>query len=225
VVSRAGAVGALEAQLVSIRSVLCLGAHADDIEIGCGATILYLLGQNPALEVHWVVLSAAGEREREALDSAATWLAGSKSRPDIRVAGFGESYFPYESEVKRYLGELSVDLDPDLIFTHQGADLHQDHRVVSELTWQSFRDHLILEYEVPKWDGDLGRPNVLIPLQQSVCSQKIEQLMSAFPSQVGKDWFAPEVFWGLLRLRGMEARAPSGYAEAFYCRKLVLKWK
>ena len=104
---------------------------------------------------------------------------------------------------------------PDVIFTHWREDLHQDHRMVSELTWNSFRNHLILEYEIPKWDGDMGRPNVFMPLERSICERKIEHVLSAFPSQADKDWFTAEMFWGLLRLRGMEARSPSGYAEAF----------
>ena len=214
--------GGLEVLLTGLRRVLCLGAHADDIEIGCGGTVIRLLEENPGLEVHWVVLSAPGERSQEARNSADLFLAGTR-RADVRVADFKESYFPYiGGEVKAYVDRLGSELEPDLILTHWRGDVHQDHRIVGELTWNSFRNHLILEYEIPKWDGDMGRPNVFIPLQRAICSQKIDHLLGAFPSQIGKDWFGAEVFWGLLRLRGLEARSQSGYAEAFHCSKLVL---
>jgi len=208
--------------LTGLRRVLCLGAHADDIEIGCGGTFIRLLEENPGLEVHWVVLSAPGERSREARKGADLFLAGT-GLADVRVADFKESYFPYVGgEVKDYVDRLSSEVEPDLILTHWRGDAHQDHRIVGELTWNSFRNHLILEYEIPKWDGDMGRPNIYMPLQRAICSQKIDHLLGAFPSQIGKDWFGAEVFWGLLRLRGMEARSESGYAEAFHCSKLVL---
>lgn len=211
-----------EVRLTGLRSVLCLGAHADDIEIGCGGTILRLMEENPGLEVHWVVLSAPGGRSSEAQNSAAN-LLGAARQSDVRVADFRETYFPYlGNEVKAYLAQLGLEVEPDLILTHWREDMHQDHRIVSELTWNTFRRHLILEYEVPKWDGDVGRPSVFMPLERSLCTRKVEQLLSAFPSQANKDWFTADVFWGLLRLRGMEARSPSGFAEAFHCRKLVL---
>lgn len=209
-------------RLTGVHSVLCLGAHADDIEIGCGGTVVRLIEENPALEVNWVVLSAAGERASEARSSAAL-LLGAAGHADVRVAEFRETYFPYLGhEVKDYVAGLGSQLTPDLVLTHWREDLHQDHRLVSELTWNTFRNHLILEYEIPKWDGDMGRPSVFMPLEHSVCERKVEHLLHAFPSQKEKDWFAAETFWGLLRLRGMEARSPSGYAEAFHCRKLVL---
>ena len=141
----------------------------------------------------------------------------------MRVADFQETYFPYPGdEIKRYVAALGGEFEPDLILTHWGRDMHQDHRLVSELTWNTFRDHLILEYEIPKWDGDMGRPSVFVPLEREFADRKVEHLLSAFPSQAGRDWFDAEVFRGLLRLRGMEARSPSGYAEAYHCRKLVL---
>jgi LmbE family N-acetylglucosaminyl deacetylase len=213
---------ALEMRSGGLQSVLCLGAHADDIEIGCAGTILQLLEHNPELKVHWVVLSAPGDRKAEAEQSAQTILAGA-SDTDIRVADFEETVFPYAgTHIKRYVAELGTQVSPDLVLTHWRRDLHQDHRMVGELTWNTFRDHLILEYEIPKWDGDMGRPNTYVPLDRSLCERKIEHLLKAFPSQADKDWFSSEVFWALLRLRGMEARSQSGYAEAFFCRKLVL---
>jgi LmbE family N-acetylglucosaminyl deacetylase len=212
----------VEVRLTGLRQILCLGAHADDIEIGCAGTVLRLLEENPGLDVRWVVLSAAGDRAAEAGRSAAVLLEGA-GHADVRVADFRETYFPYlGGEVKAYVAALGAGFEPDLVLTHWREDLHQDHRLVSELTWNTFRDHLILEYEIPKWDGDLGRPSVFVPLEQDVADRKIAHLLDAFPSQSGRDWFDPEVFRGLLRLRGMEARSPSGYAEAFHCRKLVL---
>jgi LmbE family N-acetylglucosaminyl deacetylase len=214
--------GDMEVRLTGLRSVLCLGAHPDDIEIGCGGTLLRLVEENPGLEVRWVVLSGPGERSAEAQNSAASMLTGA-GRVDVQVADFRESFFPYlGGEVKAYVARLGTETAPDLVLTHWREDLHQDHRIVSELTWNTFRNQLILEYEIPKWDGDMGRPSIFVPLQRSLCARKVEHLLRAFPSQADKDWFDPEVFWGLLRLRGMEARSPSGYAEAFHCHKLVL---
>jgi LmbE family N-acetylglucosaminyl deacetylase len=212
----------MEVRLTGLHHVLCLGAHPDDIEIGCGGTIIHLLEENPGLGIHWVVLSASDQRGLEARNSAGSLLQGS-GRAEVRVADFQESYFPHVGqEVKAYVDRLGSELRPDLIFTHWRGDAHQDHRILAELTWNAFRNHLILEYEIPKWDGDIGRPNTFMPLRQDVCDRKIEHLLTAFPSQAGKDWFCAEVFRGLLRLRGMEARSPSGYAEAFHCSKLVL---
>lgn len=214
--------GGVEVRLTGLRSVLCLGAHPDDVEIGCGGTLIRLMADNMPLEVHYVVLSASEERAGEARESARHLLAGAE-RVDIRVAAFRESYFPYVGpEVKAYVDRLGSELEPDLILTHWRGDAHQDHRMVGELTWNAFRSHLIFEYEIPKWDGDMGRPNVFIPLPEDVCARKIDHLLNAFPSQRGRDWFNAQVFWSLLRLRGMEARSASGYAEAFHCSKLVL---
>lgn len=209
-------------RLTGVSRVLCLGAHPDDIEIGCGGTLIRLQEDNPELNVHWVVLSASEERLREASDSAELLLDAS-GHADVRIESFQDSYFPYYGrEVKAYIHQLSSQINPDLVFTHWRGDAHQDHRLVSELTWNAFRSHLILEYEIPKWDGDMGRPNAFMPLEQATCQKKIDHLLKSFPSQVGKDWFDTEVFWGLLRLRGMEARSPSGYAEAFHCSKMVM---
>jgi LmbE family N-acetylglucosaminyl deacetylase len=214
--------GGLEMRLTGLRSALCLGAHADDIEIGCGGTVLRLLEDNPGLEVHWIVLSTPGGRSTEARDSADLMLE-TAGLADIRLADFRETYFPYVGhELKAYVAQLGSELAPDVIFTHWREDLHQDHRTVSELTWNSFRNHLIFEYEIPKWDGDMGRPNVFMPLERTLCARKVDHVLTAFRSQTDKDWFTGETFWSLLRLRGVEARSSSGYAEAFYCRKLVL---
>ncbi len=203
------------------RTVLCLGAHADDIEIGCGGTLLQLSAAEH-IECHWVVLSADGERREEARASAAKFLEHC-TRADVRVESFRESYFPHVgAEVKDYVEALAAELDPDIVFTHARDDLHQDHRLVSELTWNAFRDHLVLEYEIPKYDGDLGRPNVFVPIEDAVCARKIELLAACYPSQAARHWFDDETFRAVLRLRGVEARSPTGYAEAFHGRKLNL---
>jgi LmbE family N-acetylglucosaminyl deacetylase len=212
----------LNLHLEDLKTVLCLGAHADDIEIGCAGLLLRLLERNPDVTVHCVVLSAPGDRKAEAEQSAQTLLERAR-KTDIRIGDFEETLFPYlGADIKKYLASLAAQISPDLVLTHWCQDRHQDHRTVGELTWTSFRDHLVLEYEIPKWDGDMGQPNTFMPLDKSLCSLKVEHLMKAFPSQARRDWFSPEVFWALLRLRGMEARSPSGYAEGFYCRKIVL---
>jgi len=206
----------------SISTVLCLGAHSDDIEIGAGGTILRLLAQNPDVDVHWVVLSAADERREEALKSASSFLGGA-ARAEVIVKDFEERYLPHNGgDVKRFFDELGASISPELVLTHRRDDLHQDHRLVGELTWNTFRDHLILEYETPKWDGDLGRPNVFVPLERAVCEQKVQTILRSFASQRERDWFTEETFWAFLRLRGVEARSLSGYAEAFHGRKLVV---
>ncbi len=205
-----------------VSTILCLGAHGDDIEIGCGGTVLKLLERNPALHVHWVVLSAEGGRRDEVLRSAGTLLAGAGSQ-DIQVCDFEDRYFPAQaSEIKRVFDRVGRSLSPELVFTHFREDLHQDHRLVSELTWNTFRDHLILEYEIPKWDADLTAPNVYVPLPEDVVARKVELLLEHFPTQRGKHWFTDDLFRGLMRLRGMEANSPTRFAEAFRCRKLVL---
>ena len=203
-------------------SLLCLGAHADDIEIGAGGTILGLIASGVSLEVHWCVLSAAGQRAVEAERSAAAFLADAV-KSTVEVAQFGDGYFPYEaSDLKAWMAELRVRTGPDVIFTHRRDDAHQDHRLVCELTWNLFRDHLILEYEIPKWDGDLGPMNLYMPIDGAVLDRKIALIEAHFASQRSKDWFAAETFRGLARLRGLECRAPEGYAEAFSLRKAVL---
>ena len=205
-----------------LHRVLAIGAHSDDLEIGCGGTILALTGGQRDVSVHWLVLAAPGARGDEARASAEAMLADAGSAT-VEVLGFRDGYLPHASaDVKDAFEELKSKVDPDLVLTHTRDDLHQDHRLVCELTWNTFRDHLILEYEVPKWDGDLGRPNVYVPLGEEHVERKLALLASQFDSQRGKDWFDPDVFRGLMRLRGMECRSPSGFAEAFVARKLTL---
>ncbi len=201
--------------------VLAIGSHADDIEIGCGGTLLRLASEHPELEVHWVVLSAAGERAEEAQRSAEGFLRDI-AVSQISVEGFRDAFFRYGGEVKEYFEGLKARVAPDLVLTHHGSDLHQDHKLVAELTWNTFRDHLILEYEIPKYDGDLGAPNVFVALDQETARRKVELLLESFPSQREKHWFTEDLFLALMRLRGMEANSPSGLAEGFYSRKLVL---
>ena len=202
--------------------VLCLGAHSDDIEIGCGGSILRLVELYPDISFTWVVLSATGERRNEALGSA-TSLLQHVLEPNVIVKDFRDGYFPFVGiEVKDYFEELKKEISPDVIFTHRREDLHQDHHVVADLTRNTFRDHLILEYEIPKYDGDLGAPNVFIPLDETTARRKVSHLMAAFASQTKRQWFTEDTFMSLLRLRGIEANSPTGYAEGFYCRKLTL---
>jgi LmbE family N-acetylglucosaminyl deacetylase len=201
--------------------VLAVGAHSDDIEIGCAGTLLRLVEQGSISELCWVVLSASAERRAEAQASAEALLEGVPHRIILRE--FADGYFPYDGrEIKEFFEELKRDFSPDVVFTHQRHDLHQDHRLTCEVTWNTFRDHLILEYEIPKYDGDMGAPNLFVPLDGSVCSRKVSHLFDHFHSQVTKPWFKQDLFSGLLRLRGMECQSPTSYAEAFYCRKAVL---
>jgi LmbE family N-acetylglucosaminyl deacetylase len=204
-----------------ISSILCVGAHSDDIEIGCGGTILKLVEVNPDLKVHWAVLSAEGDRAEEARTSAERFL-GEAPNHEVEVASFRERYFPYQSQLKEFFDDLGTRVQPDLVLTHHGGDAHQDHRVVAELTWNTFRDHLILEYEIPKYDGDLGRPNAFVELDEDLADRKVQAILDGFPSQAEHFWFSEETFMGLLRLRGVEARSASGLAEGFHARKLLL---
>jgi LmbE family N-acetylglucosaminyl deacetylase len=202
--------------------VLCLGAHSDDIEIGCGGTILRLAEKYPHAAFHWVVFSAVGVREAEARHASSMFVDSAALKGPI-LKTFPDSFMPFVgAEVKAAFEELKQTISPDLIFTHNRKDAHQDHRLIEELTWNTFRDHLILEYEIPKYDGDLGQPSVFAPLSSELCQKKVRFIMEAFQSQKSKRWFEPDTFLSLMRLRGMECNAPSGYAEAFYCRKLVL---
>ena len=201
--------------------ILCLGAHSDDIEIGCGGTLLELARRYPNSEFHWVVFSAVGIREAEA-QRAASLFAGSRLKGPW-LKSFQDGFMPFAgADVKAVFEKELKQISPDLIFTHNGKDAHQDHRLLSQLTWNTFRSHLILEYEIPKYDGDLGQPNVFVPLESGVCEQKVRFLMEAFQSQHAKHWFEESTFHALMRLRGMECNAASGYAEAFYGRKLTL---
>jgi LmbE family N-acetylglucosaminyl deacetylase len=201
--------------------ILCMGAHSDDIEIGCGGTILRLADQYAGCEFHWIVFSATGIRETEAKRGAQLFAGSRLKGPQLKA--FQDGFMPYVGgEVKAVFENDLKQLSPDLVFTHNGNDAHQDHRLISQLTWNTFRGHLILEYEIPKYDGDLGQPNVFVPLEKGVCEKKIGYLMEAFQSQQTKHWFNPDTFLSLMRLRGMECAASSGYAEAFYCRKLLI---
>lgn len=204
------------------RTVLCLGAHADDIEIGCGGTLLKLIEQHPGLSMYWVVFSGSEQRATEARQSADAFLKGSGGH-SITLHTFRDSYFPYQAEaIKDTFHTLAAEISPDLILTHRADDAHQDHRVLSELTSCVFRNHVILEYEIPKYEGDLGRPNLFARLSPEQAQRKIAHLMSAFPSQRDKHWYTEDTFQALMRLRGLECNAPSRFAEGFYTRKLVL---
>lgn len=201
---------------------LVLGAHSDDAEIGCGGTILQLIADGTIGSVCWVVLSGQGPRIEEARASAEAMLEGVPER-DIRQPGFRDGFFPYDgADIKGFFEDLKRDLEPDLILTHQRHDLHQDHRITCELTWNTFRNHLVLEYEVPKYDGDMGRPNLYVPIDEEIRRRKIDHLMAHFATQASRHWFKEELFSGLLRLRGMECNSPTAHAEAFYSRKAVL---
>jgi LmbE family N-acetylglucosaminyl deacetylase len=205
-----------------VRQVLCLGAHCDDLEIGCGGTVLTLAGSPTPPAFTWVVFTSDPTREAEALRAAETLLAGTPSARII-IKKFRDGFLPYEGAlVKEAFEELKGLVSPDLILTHYRDDLHQDHRLISELTWNTFRDHFILEYEVPKWDGDLGSANLYVPLSAANAEAKVAHILAAFPSQAGRDWFSESTFRAVLRLRGIECRAADGQAEAFVCRKLVV---
>jgi LmbE family N-acetylglucosaminyl deacetylase len=206
----------------SVRRILCLGAHSDDIEIGMGGTLLTLAGQIPDLEICWVVFSAPARRAEEAMRSADDFL-GNVARKDIRIGSFRESYFPSEwPAIKDWFEEIKAKFDPEVVFTHYRDDRHQDHRVLSDLAWNTFRNHLILEYEILKYDGDLGHPSIFMPLSEQICTRKIELLLKHFKTQSTKHWFTSDTFEAMHRIRGIECASATGRAEAFYCRKLVL---
>lgn len=203
-------------------TVLCLGAHSDDIEIGAGGTIISLIAAGVRLSVHWCVLSAVGARSDEAKASAQAFLSGAENA-QIELGSFEDSYFPEQIRaIKQWLIELRGRVTPDVVLTHTRKDAHQDHRAVNQLTWNLFRDHVVLEYEIPKWDGDLGQPNAYVPLTKEAMERKISLLREHFGTQRSKDWFDRGTFQGLARLRGMECRAPDQYAEAFHLRKVRL---
>ena len=202
-------------------SILLLGAHSDDIEIGCGGTVLQLLASSSQLEITWVVLSGSPARKKEAEKSFKAMVAGANANFIHRA--FKDGFFPFEgAKIKAFFESLKSSVEPDVIFTHWGGDAHQDHRFVSEMTWNTFRSQLIFEYEIPKYDGDLGRPNAFVPLKEQFGEKKVAHLMRSFASQSSKDWYSAETFMGLMRLRGMESRSASGLAEAFHCRKLSI---
>jgi LmbE family N-acetylglucosaminyl deacetylase len=200
---------------------LCLGAHSDDIEIGCGGTVLRLAREHPNACFTWVVFSGDEQRAAEARRSADSYLAGIRDRTVI-VEGFRDGYFPYTGAAVKDCFEQLKGLSPDVIFTHYRADRHQDHRLISDLTWNTFRDHLILEYEIPKYDGDLGSPNLFVHLDEATVNGKIDRIIEHFATQDNRHWFTRETFLSVVRLRGIESRSPGGYAEGFHCRKVSL---
>jgi LmbE family N-acetylglucosaminyl deacetylase len=207
-------------QSESAFKLLCLGAHSDDIEIGCGGTILRILEEQANTEVYWVVFGAAGQRALEAKESANILLSNAK-RKQIIIKEFRDGFFPYlGAEIKDSFEQLKKECFPDLILTHYRQDLHQDHRLMSELTWNTFRNHLILEYEIIKYDGDIGTPNFFVHLSDAICRKKIQHILGCFKSQREKNWFTEDTFFSILRLRGLESNSPDKYAEAYYCRKL-----
>jgi LmbE family N-acetylglucosaminyl deacetylase len=203
------------------KRVLCLGAHSDDIEIGCGGTVLRLLEKSAQTEFYWLVLSSNPERAREARRSANAFLRRARKKT-IVVKSFRDGFLPYIGAPVKECFEEIKSFAPDIVFTHCRHDLHQDHRMICELTWNTFRNHLILEYEIPKYDADLRSPNFFVPLSQSVGRRKVASLMRYFGTQRNKQWFSEDLFYGLLRLRGIEAASPTRFAEAFHCRKLLL---
>ena len=202
--------------------ILLLGAHSDDIEIGCGGTILSLIDGYPDLSITWVVFGAKDLRVQEALDSAQSFLAQVEHK-EIIVRDYKDGFFPYiGASIKEFFEELKQKVSPDIIFTHYRNDLHQDHRLICELTWNTFRNHFILEYEIPKFDGDIGSPNLFFHLDETIGKKKIALLLEHFKTQTDRHWFNEETFFSILRLRGIESRAPSKFAEAFYSRKISL---
>jgi LmbE family N-acetylglucosaminyl deacetylase len=203
-------------------SLLCIGAHSDDLEIGCGGTVLEWLIKYTQVEATWVVLSAPGQRAVEARDSANELLRKAK-RTNVVVRDFRDGYFPAEFDKAKILfEELKASEKPDIILTHHLEDRHQDHRLVAELTWQTFRDHLILEYEIPKYEGCLGQPNVYVSLSGVTAHRKIDLLLAYFGTQRSRGWFKAETFNSLMRLRAIECRSESGFAEAFHVRKFMI---
>ncbi|MBX2857606.1 MAG: PIG-L family deacetylase [Cellvibrionaceae bacterium] len=202
--------------------ILCIGAHCDDIEIGCGGSMLHLLDNNPDIHVTWLVLTSNKVRKSEAIAGAELFLEKAR-RKDIRILDMRDGYLPYlGASVKDTFEEIKKTIDtPEVIFTHYRHDLHQDHRLVSELTWNTFRNHLIFEYEIPKWDGDLAVPNSFVSLKESIAKKKIAYLQQAYNTQNNKQWFTDDLFWSVMRIRGMECASPSRLAEAFYSRKIM----
>ena len=212
----------IELDLGTARNLLVLGAHCDDIEIGAGGTILRLAAEGKLASVTWAVMTSTPEREAEARASAAAFLEG-VAETRVEVASFRDGFLPYSGyEVKEHFEWLKGEVRPDLVLTHRRADAHQDDRLVAELTWNTWRDHLVLEYEIPKWEGDLGAPNLFVPLDRELCERKVKLLHEHFPSQAGRRWFTADTFMSAMRLRGLESNSPSDHAEGLYVRKAIL---
>lgn len=211
----------IASNLDGVKRVLCIGAHSDDIEIGCGGTVLKLIEQNKNLEFYWLCLSSNQQRAKEATRSANAFLRNVKKKT-IVVKEFRDGFLPYiGAPVKEAFEEIKKTFAPDLIFTHFRQDLHQDHRMACELTWNTFRSHMILEYEIPKFDADLRSPNFFVPLSDKQAKSKVKGLMKYFGTQRNKHWFTEDLFEGLMRLRAIEAASPTRYAEAFHSRKIL----
>lgn len=201
--------------------LLCLGAHCDDIDIGCGAAVMRLAEAIPGLQVRWVVFTGSPQRQAEARAAATAFLTGVEAR--VETLSFRESFLPQQwGAVKEEFERLKAEFNPSVVFTHFKHDHHQDHRIVAELTWNTFRDHLVCEYEIPKYEGDLGNPALFIPVSRAQAERKVDILLSCFGSQRGRAWFDRDTFLGLMRIRGVNCNAPSGFAEAFHLRKLVV---
>ena len=201
--------------------ILCLGAHCDDIEIGCGGTIMRFIAEYKVQQFKWIVFTSSEERAKEAYRSAECFMKGCKEK-EIVINKFKDGFLPYEAEKIKNLFEGLKSFDPDIIFTHFRNDLHQDHRTISELTWNTFRNHWIFEYEIPKYDGDLGNPNFFVSLKKETIERKIDQIIKCFQSQAGKQWFDKDTFFALMRLRGIESASPTKFAEGFHVRKSVI---
>ena len=202
--------------------ILLLGAHPDDIEIGCGGTILKFIKEVPNAEYRWIVFSGNKLRNKEAMQSSKAFLDEAKLK-QVDVYNFRESYFPFiGAKIKDCFEKLAKEFNPDIIFTHYAKDAHQDHKLLSNLTWNTFRNHFIFEYEIPKYDGDIGSPNLFVNLDTLLIQKKINYLCTFFQSQKKKSWFSEETFRSILRIRGIESNSPSNYAESFYCHKILL---
>jgi LmbE family N-acetylglucosaminyl deacetylase len=207
--------------LAAGANILCIGAHCDDVEIGCGATLLRMARDYPDATIRWAIFSGNEARTRESLQAAASLLGD--TRVSVQFFGFRESHFPERyAELKASMETVRAAGNADLVFTHRLEDRHQDHRTLAELTWNAFRNHLIMEYEIPKYEGDLGHPNVFFPASEADLDKKVAVLMSAFPSQAGRSWFTPDTFRAMARIRGVECASPTGFAEAFHMRKCRL---
>ncbi|MCA9192840.1 MAG: PIG-L family deacetylase [Planctomycetales bacterium] len=214
----------LATKLDNVQSILCLGAHADDIEIGCGATLLQIVALRPDLRIKWVVFTSDSQRQVEAQASAEAILAG-VAHASIEILQFSDRYLPWAGQqVKEKFFQLQETINPDLIFTHLLEDRHQDHRLLSELTWNTFRNHLIWEYEIPKYEGDLGHPNCYVSIPAKIGERKIDLLLEHFASQGNKSWFNRDTFRALMHIRGLESKSPSGLAEGFICRKALVQF-
>ena len=204
------------------KTFLFLGAHCDDIEIGCGATVLRLVEDYPDAAFHWVIFSSNEKRAAETRRAASVLLAGAR-QSDVTIKTFRNAFFPYIGiELKEFFETLKASVDPDVVFTHHREDRHQDHRTLSDLAWNTYRSHLIVEYEIPKYDGDLGQPNFYVPVTEDQMRRKVEVLMDCYATQTNRQWFTPDTFSGLMRIRGIECDSPTGYAEAYYARKMIV---